>query len=1309
MNQSGRVLPKKTQKKNKKTDKQNPDEIRTATQLIKKSNYDQYNLINQFDENKIDKLIEEIDEIMKDKDSYQIIKYQHVLDLIFTRFPNKNVFTQEPILQKQDDTLINLKPSILDPKFQEKINRKKEFMMYKNKAPLDSVVKNDEYKDKKLDYILNNEIEKKCGKFELTSTQKFLKRFLNPRNPYRSMLLFHGTGVGKSCSAVSIAEGFLPELRKINKKVYVLLNPSVKESFRKNIFLKLKLDGDSEDVYEQCTRDAYLKNITLKNTEKNRYKIKKIIDQQINNSYEFMGYLQFANMVESKIINKIKQREDLTKKEKNERIMTGIRQLFSESVIIIDEVHNIKQNSGNDKEEKKITSVLEEVIRYAENLKLILLTATPMFDVPDEIIYILNLLLLNERRGKMSEKVFFKNNKLIDSNINLFRYKTQGLVSYVRGENPIFFPAKLYPDEVIDINMMPTTTVINSNEVEIPENERISNLQLVPAVMGKIQQEIYDQVLLEDKDSFRSATVNCSNIVFPSNEDVLKSKYGKSGFNACFEKVGEGTGIRSLKYKPVRDFDFDNFVSSIGDYSGKIETILDNIKKSTGVVFIYSRFVWSGIIPIAFCLEKLGFSRYGSGGNLLTGITPSKDFKIKNVDTPRYIVITGESAFDSESIYKQYLDIEKDNADGSQVKVILGTESAAEGLDFKMIREVHILEPYFHLSKNDQVIGRGIRRCSHKQLDFKDRNVTVYQYAGVKHGEKGNRPYTETVDFDLYRKAELKDKNVAKVTYELKKNSVDCEINYPINTFFDEKWNEPIVIRNSRGSKKVITLGNSKNSNGDYKNDFERDCNYEKCVYKCSSSINNWDDNSTFKYPDDILDLVFEVQESVINILKKNNAIHMTDLLNHYEIMKLNIKDEKEMLYYALDDLIVSKREFINSFNMKCNVNRFKDIYLLLPVSMKDMTPTLLEIIEGELEKKGKLHIDLKNIFKQQELKDKKPKPTEMVNNNLEKIISDILKYGAGKEFLYQLPISIINKLCEIVIPNKDNYRKLYYNLKALNFIMDKDHPIGFFTIDNKEIVFRYLNTEETGAKPSFKTERIGEPIYNLAITDYKRKMPKKEKGLPKKLIAFFEYDDKKDVSLFKIKDNRDSSDEKRRTKRGAVCGTTSVNTILNDYYKTVNNSVNEETELLSIDIETRSNQTPENEIIIKDTYSSITDFPYYQDYINNNEIKITISGNRIFTNSDGKKTYSNFEFIRQIKDVNYDETTRKIKLILHTLTDDKVSLKGEFKNVSIKRKQKTRFQLCSKLIDAFVAKNTDKSTPIVFSIIDTILFLKKI
>ena len=978
-----------------------------------------------------------------------------------------------------------------------------------------------------------------------------------------------------------------------------MLNPSVKESFRKNIFLKLKLDGEEDDVYEQCTRDTYLKNINLSNTSRNRPKIKKLIDQQINNSYEFMGYLQFANMVDKKIISKINKRTDLSPKEKLDRVKKAIQQLFSDSVIIIDEVHNIKQQTNSGKDDKKITKVLEDVIRYAENLKLILLTATPMFDVPNEIVYILNLLLLNERRGKINEKQFFRNNKLLDDKLELFRYKTQGLVSYVRGENPIFFPAKLYPKNVIKMTAMPTKTSSKGEIIEIPEAKRITKLQLVPAVMGEIQQSVYDKVALEEKDSFRLATLSCSNVVFPSLDEETKTKYGNTGFNSCFKKIREGTGNKSLKYKPVEGFDFDNFVDSIQQYSGKIKAIIDNIKKSTGVVFIYSKFLWSGIIPIAFCLEKMGFNRYGAGGNLLADIVPNNKLKNSDGSSPRYIIITGEQAFDSDSIYKKYLEIEKDNADGSQVKVIFGTESAAEGLDFKMIREIHILEPFFHLSKNDQVIGRGIRRCSHKALDFKDRNVTVYQYSGVTHGEKGDNPYTETVDLQLYRDAEQKDKNVAKVTYELKKNSVDCEINYPINTFLDKRWSEAVEMRDSKGEMRKITLGN-------FNKDYERECNYEKCDYKCYGQASDKLDDSTFQYPEDILDLIFEVQESVITILKKNNAINLDDLLRHNLIMKLNIKNDKELLYYALDDLITSKRVIKNEFNIKCIVNRFENLYVLLPMSMKDMSPTLLEMITNKVNKYGKLELDINKIIKMNMTEtdeEEKKKQTEQEDESIQQTLDNI-KDDVTLNELYTLTIPVMNKLCERSILNKDENKNLYAKLKKLNFIMDKDdHPIGYFTIDkNNEVVFKYLNTETK----RFNTHKNGEEYYNLANTEYKIKM--RNKNAPK-LIAYFEYDIKKNKTNFKIKDNRETDkSETRRKKRGTVCLTSGMDNIV-DYYN-------------------------------------------------------GISGNT----------------------GNSKETTQSL---LENVTRGKKEL------------------LCAKLTDAFIKKNNeDKTKPVLFSIIDTILFL---
>ena len=70
-----------------------------------------------------------------------------------------------------------------------------------------------------------------------------------------------------------------------------------------------------------------------------------------------------------------------------------------------------------------------------------------------------------------------------------------------------------------------------------------------------------------------------------------------------------------------------------------------------------------------------------------------------------------------------------DNKNGTSVKVVLISQAGSEGLDFKFIRQVHILEPWYNMNRIEQVIGRGVRTCSHKLLPFEERNVEIYMYS----------------------------------------------------------------------------------------------------------------------------------------------------------------------------------------------------------------------------------------------------------------------------------------------------------------------------------------------------------------------------------------------------------------------------------------------------------------------------------------------------------------------------------------------------------------------------------------------------
>ena len=89
------------------------------------------------------------------------------------------------------------------------------------------------------------------------------------------------------------------------------------------------------------------------------------------------------------------------------------------------------------------------------------------------------------------------------------------------------------------------------------------------------------------------------------------------------------------------------------------------------------------------------------------------------------------------------------NINGEKIKVVIISEAGSEGIDFKNIRQIHILDPWWNLNRIEQIIGRGVRNCSHKELDFKKRNVGIFMY-----GTQLQNQEVESADMYLYRTAE---------------------------------------------------------------------------------------------------------------------------------------------------------------------------------------------------------------------------------------------------------------------------------------------------------------------------------------------------------------------------------------------------------------------------------------------------------------------------------------------------------------------------------------------------------------------------
>jgi hypothetical protein len=74
----------------------------------------------------------------------------------------------------------------------------------------------------------------------------------------------------------------------------------------------------------------------------------------------------------------------------------------------------------------------------------------------------------------------------------------------------------------------------------------------------------------------------------------------------------------------------------------------------------------------------------------------------------------------------------KENKNGDILKIIMISPAGAEGINLNNCRQVHILEPYWNEVRIEQVIGRAVRQCHHKELPMKERTVDVFRYKMVR-------------------------------------------------------------------------------------------------------------------------------------------------------------------------------------------------------------------------------------------------------------------------------------------------------------------------------------------------------------------------------------------------------------------------------------------------------------------------------------------------------------------------------------------------------------------------------------------------
>jgi superfamily II DNA or RNA helicase len=525
--------------------------------------------------------------------------------------------------------------------------------------------------------------------FQLQPQQKFLTEFFKSNLSKNGVLIYHKIGAGKTCTAISITESY-----KKTKKIIVVLPASLVGNFR-------------DELRSQCPGDIYISKTDreelniLKPKSKKYKKIIEESDKKINKFYTIYSYHKFIQLCENK---KIK---------------------LKNSILVIDEVQNMVSESGT------FYINLKNVIDKSDSkTKIVLLSATPMFDKPVEIALTFNLLKPKEELptgiefNNMFLKPYKRKNETFYEFINQDKFQKiiKGHISYYRGAQPQAFPKDNF--KVTRCNM---------------ENFQYKSYLTSLSADGMRETGSFNNVdILDLPINFLIGPRFVSNISFPNK-----------GIGA--------NGYSSLKGKALKS-------SNMKNYSKKFYKIYNNIKKSTGPIFIYSNFKdYGGIKSLVKFLEYNGYKNYKTYGE----------------GNKRFALWSGDESTKNKNEIKAVFN-NKNNHNGSKIKIILGTPAIKEGVSLLRVEQVHILEPYWNLSRMKQIIGRAIRFCSHKDLSSNRRFVNIFLYLATYSGVK-------TTDEIIWSMAKRKDVLVQQFEKVMKEAAIDCRLFYNRNVYPGEK------------------------------------------------------------------------------------------------------------------------------------------------------------------------------------------------------------------------------------------------------------------------------------------------------------------------------------------------------------------------------------------------------------------------------------------------------------------------------------------------------------------------------------------
>lgn len=713
-------------------------------------------------------------------------------------------------------------PEITDPDFDRKLLRKQEFR--EDTKKIEGV---------RVKRAYSKSVYSDAGIYQ-EPYQQFVRKFINRDTPYNSILLYHGLGTGKTTSAISVMENFHDLVLKtggLERFLVITKNKTLQDMFVNEIIkypYSPYLTSKEREMIASSSRDASI----LKNRVLNK----------IKNYYEFVHYDEMVNIILGRSFT-----IEVTGESRRDKMSSRILNLDNR-IIVVDEIQNV---TGNNR-----YVALMRLLRNARNVRLILLTGTPIVDSAEEIVYIANLL-------NFSSPVFDLDENALDINKKLDKQLSNNMETLVRDNVLVkrvdpqfgrqFTEFTREGEKILEsvlrgrVSYTPLDPGSFPKKIRMgtPLSSRPGSVKIVPCVMSEYQKRAYEF----------SLTMNTT--FYQLQSEVSTMVYESDTIDGAISSVNlDRTSL---------------MLQNIGKYSCKLYSILVNINKSRGPAFVYSNNVEvGGTKLVAEALRANGYTEYD-------GKTSGKSYVLLRSDM-------------NDSERNSYIKIinSPENADGSRVKVIIGSPFIAEGVSFLRVRQVHILEPYWNITRTLQAEGRCVRNHSHDGLPASERTVEIYWYAAVSD--------VNTVDVEKYKVCEIKDRINKRIDRLMKRIAVDC-------------YNTRKLVENSRRD--------NREAYDEFYKDYSMECDYEKCDYTCKyvddkdvedlvprkaskhGSSSRKTDNLTYNAHTDPMQVKL-AKARIRNLFLLGNAWDVNQIMRRPELADIT----EDNVYYALQQML---------------------------------------------------------------------------------------------------------------------------------------------------------------------------------------------------------------------------------------------------------------------------------------------------------------------------------------------------------------------------------------------------------------------